>query len=213
MPVVLTFFGQINLIQGGKILGWCVALIRSIALMLAVTIITLSNYITPQINEIQRKSKEATAKEGVIGRIFASDPILFFYITTAFTALGIVVALLFVLGIYKKNKSYLLPFIIFDVLNLIVWITHWIGSFTHMIAHGDYGHFLLTTIFVVLIGYLFVCSIAVFQHLADLENVSPPPMEFEMETPNMSSTPVYRVPLPRIPSTYFPIFQNQTTRV
>lgn len=207
MPVVLTFFGQLDLLQGGKILGWCTAFIRSIALMLSLTLIILSNYMKSEINEIRRKNRGVRPTQGIVGWLFASDPIIFCYITTAFAALGIVVAALLLLGIYKHNKNYVLPFILYEVLILILWVTQWIGLFALMVVTGEFGQFLLISIFVGFIGYLLVCSIAVYQHLAELEDLELPPMEIEMQPPNMNSTPVYRIPLPQYLS------KIQTTRV
>lgn len=195
MPIVTSFFGVVDLLRGGKILGYSVAIIRCITFMIIMSMIL----IMPDFESVlyQLKKHAQMKNTGFLEYLFKSHPIAFLYTLASFLGLGICVAVLFILGIYKRMKNYLLPFILFDILSVIFWHVRWIETFLAFVNSFQCGQFIFACIMLVLSSYMLVCSVAVYQHLADFEsNYHRPGIEtgveygIEMIAPNSSSTPV-----------------------
>lgn len=201
MPIVQTFFGCTDLLTGGVILGWIAAILRGIFLGLILLgmlmVSSVGEFLKTMANNDNGEhglTSEDRREMNEFSDLFSTHVVLTFGVLALFIAAGLAIAIVFIIGCQKKRSSYLIPYLVYDILSLIMWFFNWIGSV------ADAKSFFFTgAIFGVMI-YLYIVAIAVYQHVKELER-QPPPQAYLMQ-PMVQNHIGFEAPPPAYPNLY-----------
>lgn len=206
MPIVNSFFGCTDLITGGQILGWITIIFRGIFLLICLVCMGMSSIVKEYAKKVTKNDKNKGITEEEIENIVQISGLISTNYTTGFallsflTSVGLIIAILFLMGVKQKRYTYIIPYIIFDVLSVLLWFCNWISSLTNLASCLFNG-----IIFGVSV-YLFLFAIAVFQHIKELEtNIQSEAYDAQQ----LASNPNYSEAPPETPPLYENIYPKE----
>lgn len=201
MPLVSSFCGCTDILTGGAILGWIAIILRTIFLGICLLLMVMSSALADFAQTISKSDKDYgltdAEKENLIefGEIFSVNINIGLGILAFIAFIGLIIAILFVVGVSKRRSSFITPYLVFDVLSLLLWFFNWLGSF------DNFQSLIFTAAIFGVMVYLYIFAIAVFQHIKELET-RPAPQAYLMQ-PMVPNPNIYcEQPPPSYPNLY-----------